>query len=63
MLLLHGLVATSAYMSVATVEDSENELPTKISRCQAKTGIETQAEEMLAKSTRRFGSLSRPLRY
>ena len=51
MLLLHGLVATSAYMSVAPVEDSENEHPTKKPRRQAKAGIETQAEKMLAKST------------
>ena len=45
-------------MSVASVEDSENEHPTKKPRCQAKAGIETQAEEMLAKSTRRLQSLS-----
>ena len=45
-------------MSIAPVEDSENEHPTKKPRCQAKAGIETQAEEMLAKSTRRLRSLS-----
>ena len=38
--------------------DSENEHPTKKPRRQAKARFETQAEEMLGKSTRRLRSLS-----